>query len=96
MEKVLENPGTLSRSARVVPAVRDGQTRGYKLYGIRPGSIPKAIGLKNGDLLIEINNIELNSLDKAMDSYTKLRDAKLVELLIERRGKHHTLKLEGT
>jgi general secretion pathway protein C len=87
VEKILNNPGMLAKQARVVPAVKDGETRGFKFYGIRPGSLPKILGLKNGDLLTSVNGTELKSLDQAMELYTKLRRASHLSVTIERKGK---------
>ena len=86
VEKLLANPAQLTRQARIVPAVRDGQTKGYKFYGIRPGSLPKLLGMKNGDLLTSVNGHQLESLDQAMDLYNKLRRASHLSVTIERKG----------
>jgi type II secretion system protein C len=86
VEKLLANPAQLTRQARIVPAVRDGETKGYKFYGIRPGSLPKLLGMKNGDLLTSVNGHQLESLDQAMDLYTKLRRASHLSITLERQG----------
>ncbi len=87
VEQILNNPGLLAKQARVVPAIKDGETRGFKFYGIRPGSLPKLLGLKNGDLLTSVNGNDLTSLDQAMGLYTKLRRASHLSVTIERKGK---------
>ncbi len=87
VEKLMANPAQLTKQARIVPSVRDGETTGYKFYGIRPGSLPKLLGLKNGDLLTSVNGHELESLDQAMDLYNKLRRASHLSVTIERKGK---------
>lgn len=87
VEKLLANPAKLTRQARIVPAVRDGETKGYKFYGIRSGSLPKLLGMKNGDLLTSVNGHQLESLDQAMGLYTKLRRASHLSVTIERGGK---------
>lgn len=87
VENILNNPGLLAKQARVVPAIKDGETRGFKFYGIRPGSLPKLLGLKNGDLLTNVNGNDLTSLDQAMGLYTKLRRASHLSVTIERKGK---------
>ncbi|EDM81072.1 general secretion pathway protein C [Plesiocystis pacifica SIR-1] len=86
VEKLLSNPAQLARQARIVPAVRDGETKGYKFYGIRPGSLPKLLGMKNGDLLTTVNGNQLKSIDSAMNLYTKLRNASHLSVTIERKG----------
>jgi len=86
VEKLLANPAQLTKQARIVPAVRDGETKGYKFYGIRPDSLPKLLGMKNGDLLTSVNGHQLESLDQAMDLYNKLRRASHLSITIERGG----------
>jgi hypothetical protein len=86
IEELLANPATLARQARVIPSVHDGITRGFKMYGIRPGSLPKLLGYRNGDLVLSINGIPLNGMDAAMATYTKLRAADSIAVEIERKG----------
>jgi general secretion pathway protein C len=83
---VLNSPTALMRSARVVPAVKDGQARGFRLYAIRPSSLYAKIGLQNGDTVVKLNGMDLISADKALEAYTKLQGAKKVVVELERRG----------
>lgn len=92
VEKVLVNPMALAKGARVVPAVKNGKPDGFKLYAIRPSSAFAKLGLSNGDTLQSINGFELTSADKALEVYTKLREATSLEMEITRRGKPITLK----
>ncbi len=87
VEKLLQNPASLAKQARIIPAMKDGETRGFKFYGIRRDSLPKLIGFKNGDMLTGVNGEELTSMDKAMGLYTKLRHASNLSVTIERKGK---------
>ncbi len=82
---------TLAKQARIVPAMQDGVIKGYKLYGIRPASIPKLLGLKNGDLITSIAGISLVDLDTAMSAFAKIKTAKSVPVVIERRGESITM-----
>ena len=92
VEKVLANPMGVAKGARVVPAVKNGKPDGFKLYAIRPSSVYAKLGLANGDTLQSINGFELTSADKALEVYTKLREATSLEVEITRRGKPMTLK----
>jgi len=92
IEKVLLNPMAIVKGARVVPAMKNGQPEGFKLYAIRPTSAFAKLGLTNGDTLTSINGFALNSADKALEVYTKLREATSLELEVTRRGKPVTLK----
>lgn len=79
------DPASFSRQARIVPPFRDGQT-GFKLYGIRPGSLFKLIGMKNGDTISAINGKPMRTVDDLMGLFTGLRKAKKLDLVGERRG----------
>ncbi len=92
VDKVLANPMAVARGARVVPAVKNGKPDGFKLYAIRPSSVYSKLGLSNGDTLQAINGFELTSADKALEVYTKLREATQLEVEVTRRGKPLTLK----
>ncbi len=69
---------------RVVPQLRDGKPIGFRLHGIR-GPFA-AIGLENGDLLLEVNGTPIETPDAALAAYAKLRTASHVWLAIERNG----------
>ena len=92
VEKVLVNPMAVAKGARVVPAMKNGKPEGFKLYAIRPTSVYAKLGLTNGDTLQSINGFELTSADKALEVYTKLREATSLEVNVTRRGKPLTLK----
>jgi general secretion pathway protein C len=92
VEKVLLNPMAVAKGARVVPSMKNGKPDGFKLYAIRPTSAFAKLGLTNGDTLQSINGFELTSADKALEVYTKLREATSLEVEVTRRGKPVTLK----
>jgi general secretion pathway protein C len=92
VEKVLLNPMAIAKGARVVPSMKNGKPDGFKLYAIRPSSAFARLGLTNGDTLQSINGFELTSADKALEVYTKLREATSLEVEVTRRGKPLTLK----
>ena len=91
VEKVLSNPTAVSRGARIVPSVKDGKPNGFKLYAIKPTSVYARIGLMNGDTLHAVNGFELNTMDKALEVYTKVRESSSLSVSITRRGKPVTL-----
>ena len=91
VEKVLAIPTAVARGARIVPSVKNGQPNGFKLYAIRPSSVYSKIGFMNGDTVHAVNGFELNSMDKALEVYTKVRESSSLSVSITRRGKPVTL-----
>lgn len=73
VEVLLADPASLARLVRLVPAQKDGQTIGFKLYAIRPNTLLARLGLKNGDTIRSIAGIELDSVEKAMTLPESLR-----------------------
>jgi general secretion pathway protein C len=92
-DRMLANPGAVTRGARVVPSVKDGKPYGFKLYAIRPRSLFARVGFLNGDTLVMLNGFELTSLDNALQLYTKLRDATFLAVDIVRRDRPLTIAI---
>jgi general secretion pathway protein C len=94
LEGWFENPACMMRQARIVPYFKDGKPAGFKLFAIRPNTLYSKLGLKNGDVVLTLNGVELASPDNALQAYQGLKDAKVVNMEILRRGKAKTLKYE--
>lgn len=86
IDRTLANLNDVAMQARIVPAFKDGQAQGFKLFSIRPDSIYQKIGVQNGDVIRRINGFELNSPEKALEVYTRLKEASRIEIEIERNG----------
>ncbi|MCL2625900.1 MAG: general secretion pathway protein GspC [Cystobacterineae bacterium] len=86
LEKMLGNLNEVAMQARIVPAFKDGVSQGFRLYSIRPNSFYQKIGIQNGDIVKRINGFDMNSPEKALELYSKLKDSARVDLEIERGG----------
>jgi general secretion pathway protein C len=86
IDRTLANLNEVAMQARIVPAFKDGQAQGFKLFSIRPDSIYSKIGVQNGDVIRRINGFDLNSPEKALEVYSKLKEAGRIEIEIERNG----------
>lgn len=86
INNALTNLSDLATKARIVPSFKNGVANGFKLFSIVPDSLYSKIGIQNGDVIHRINGYEMNSPDKALEIYQKLRDASRIEIELERRG----------
>jgi general secretion pathway protein C len=86
VDALLGNMSVLSRSARIVPEIRDGKAAGFRLFSVRPDGPFAKIGLQNGDVISAINGLEMTSPDKALEVYTKLKSASHLSVGLERNG----------
>ena len=80
IDSSLSNLNTLATQARLVPSFKNGVANGFKLFQIQPGSLYSSIGIENGDVITRINGYEINSPDKALEIYQKLRESSHVTL----------------
>ena len=86
IDDTLSNLNNIATQARIVPSFKNGVANGFKLFSIQPGSLYSAIGVENGDVIQRINGYEMNSPDKALEVYQKLRESPHITIEIERNG----------
>ncbi|HTT70440.1 MAG TPA: type II secretion system protein GspC [Anaeromyxobacteraceae bacterium] len=86
IDDTLSNLSAVATQARIVPSFKNGVANGFKLFSIQPGSLYSAIGVENGDVIQRVNGYEINSPDKALEIYQKLRESSHITLEIERNG----------
>ncbi len=86
LQGALSRLDQLTTQARALPAFENGQVVGFKLAAIRQGSLYSQIGLQNGDVLRRINGLALDSPEKALEAFAKLRESRHIQLDIDRGG----------
>lgn len=85
LEDVLGDPTQIVQEARVIP-----QKDGLRFFGIRSNSIFWKIGIKNGDTLHQINNVELNDVERALGVFEELREQNNFTIEYTRAGQKYT------
>jgi general secretion pathway protein C len=69
----------------------DGQPSGLALSNIKPNSIFRRMGLRNGDILKGVNGNEIRTVDDALKFYNDLKSADNVNVQIERYGRDRNI-----
>lgn len=92
IDQNLEDLSALGMQARIVPNYRNGKYEGFKLVGVRPNSLYRAIGIRSGDVIKRINGREINSPNKAIELFESLKNSSNIALDIERRGQLQTMQ----
>jgi len=85
LDELLADPTSLINQARVVP-----QKDGMRFFGIRPSSIFYKIGLRNGDTIHRINDVELSDVENALSLFGELKNESRFNIDFTRRGKKYT------
>jgi hypothetical protein len=75
LELALGNLQFLARSVRVIPDTRDGKPFGFRLFAIRADGPAALLGLRNDDVLVSINGLDIATPDHVLDAYGKLKTA---------------------
>ena len=64
---------------------------GLSLSEIKPNSIFRRMGLRNGDVLKSVDGQEIRSVDDALKLYESLKSADNVSVVLQRRGTERTI-----
>jgi general secretion pathway protein C len=86
LDQQLQDLSALGTQARVVPNYRNGKYEGFKLVGVRPGSLYRSIGIRSGDVIKSINGRPIDSPNKALELFDQLKSSSALNVEIERRG----------
>lgn len=94
VEKARSNIGELLKQARMEPNIVNGQTNGFVVKMIQPRSFLGQLGLKVGDVVTQVNGVELNSPEKALQVFQQLREARRLSVNLLRGDKPLSLQYE--
>lgn len=81
-DELLAEPSSLIKEARIVP--RDD---GIKIFGVKSRSVFYKMGLRNGDIVHQINEVALNDMQSALSLFTDLKGQSEFTVDFTRRGK---------
>jgi general secretion pathway protein C len=82
IESVRENFAAQLRLAQMQPRIVAGKTDGFLIQRINPRSLLAKLGLQRGDVVIDVNNIKLDSPEKALQIFQQLREARQISLAV--------------
>jgi len=90
----LDNIGQTMTDARLLPSVKDGKVEGFRISEVKPQGIFGTIGIKNGDVLLRINEFPIDSPEKAIQSFASLKGQNRIRLDLIREGQPATFNYE--
>jgi general secretion pathway protein C len=91
LEASLTDINKLLAQVRVRPHFKDGQPDGLAISRIKAGSFFAKLGLRNGDVVQEIDGSSISSPDDILALYEKLKSGSPVGVQIDRRGRQETI-----
>jgi len=89
-----QSPAKFTDFISIQPFRKQGKIAGYKVNPGRQPELFKAAGLKAGDVLTEINGLDLTDIQQSMQAMNMLRTAEFLQITLSRDGQSTTLDLE--
>jgi len=81
-------------AVRLVPFFEGNKSAGYRIAAIRPGTTFEQLGFQGGDVLQQVNGLDVSSPEKLYTIFQNLKDEKKVSVNILRQGQKNTLTYE--
>ncbi|WP_028863421.1 type II secretion system protein GspC [Psychromonas aquimarina] len=88
---LLKDPGKLTDFIGISPVREDNQIKGYRVRPGRDRSLFEQAGLKNGDLAIELNGIDLTDTQQTLSLMKEFPTMTEISLTVDRNGQLHEL-----
>jgi general secretion pathway protein C len=90
----LDNIGQAMTDARLLPSIKDGKVEGFRASEVKPKGIFGTIGIKNGDVLLRMNDFPIDSPEKAIQSFASLKGQSRIRLDLIRDGQPTTFNYD--
>jgi general secretion pathway protein C len=90
LNAALDNIGQAMSDARLLPSQKDGKVEGFRVSEVKPSGVFAMVGLRNGDVLLRLNDFPIDSPDKALQSFIALKGQSRLKLDLVRDGQPAT------
>ena len=94
LNAALDNISQAMTDARLLPSQKDGKVEGFKASEVKPAGVFAMIGIKNGDVLLRLNDFPIDSPDKALQSFIGLKGQNRLKLDMIRDGRPVTFNYD--
>lgn len=94
LNAALDNIGQAMTDARLLPSQKDGKVEGFRATEVKPSGVFAMIGIKNGDVLMRLNDFPIDSPDKALQSFISLKGQNRLKLDMVRDGRPVTFNYD--
>lgn len=94
LNAALDNIGQAMTDARLIPSAKDGKVEGFRASEVKPSGVFAMLGIKNGDVLLRLNDFPVDSPDKALQSFIALKGQNRLKLDLIRDGQPATFNYD--
>lgn len=86
----LNDISSLAREVGVEVYKEDNVQKGYRLVSARGSRLLRDMGLQPGDILHEVNGVQLDTIQAGLAIYQQMRNAQQISVVISRNGRRET------
>ncbi len=94
LNATLDNIGQAMSDARLLPSMKEGKVEGFRISEVKPAGVFGMVGMKNGDVLLRINDFAIDSPEKAIQSMAALKGQTRLKLELLRDGQPTTFNYD--
>lgn len=88
------DPNVLWKGIGIKMKVKDGKSEGFEVFRVNQKSVFGELGIKQGDLIISVNNTKLKNYKDAMRFYNGIDKIDVLDMKVIRDGKEVDLEYE--
>jgi general secretion pathway protein C len=94
IQEYLENPEQILTDAILLPNITDGRQAGFTITEVVSGGLYHSLGLRNGDILLRINGLELSNPEVAIQALSAFKGMNRVNLDIIRSSRNMSMNYQ--
>jgi len=90
----VDNPAQIMTDAKLIPNMIRDKQEGFILREVKKNGIYDSLGMKNGDILLRINNFNISNPENTLQALAALKGMDRVQLDIMRDGNRMTMNYQ--
>lgn len=92
IETAMKDMANLMTQVQIRPHMENGVAAGLALSSIKPNSIFRRMGLRNGDIITGVDGREISTVNDALSLVDNLQSASKVSVQLKRRGREKNIE----
>jgi general secretion pathway protein C len=92
IDQSMTDMASLMTQVQIQPHMEDGVPAGLSLSSIKPNSIFRRMGLRNGDVITGVDGNEITSVDDALKLVDNLKSSSNLSVQLKRRGREKNIE----
>jgi general secretion pathway protein C len=92
IEQSMTDMASLMTQVQIRPHMENGMPAGLSLSSIKPNSIFRRMGLRNGDVITGVDGSEISSVDDALKLVDNLKSSSQLSVQLKRRGREKSIE----